>query len=29
MARKKYDNDFRYKIIEMFCNGKNSTEIQN
>lgn len=28
MARKKYDNDFRYKIIEMFCNGKNSTEIQ-
>ena len=28
MGRKKYDNYFKYRIIETFCNGKNSTEIE-
>ena len=24
---KKYDNDFKYKVIKSFCDGKNTTEI--
>ena len=27
MARKKYDNDFKYKVIKSFCDGKNTIEI--
>lgn len=28
MARKKYDNDFKYEAIKSFCDGKNTSEIQ-